>query len=108
MFDIYDLSVLVRVVRCNCNDYVLDVLADFGVEAVVSVLQLPVTIEIVEHEGCALSVNQGKPLFHKLVTLLQIHVHGQQQQHLLLFVVRQVTHRITHFVTLVSTKNGRV
>ena len=86
-----------------CNEYIVDIIADFRVEADVIVLQLPVTIEIVEHEGCALSVNQGDLLFHKLVTLLQIHVHSQQQQYLLLFVVRQIAHRMTHLVVQLNT-----
>ena len=55
-------------------------LADFGVEAYLVYLQLPVTVEVVEHEGGALCIDQRKAPFRQLVTLLQIHVHGQQQQ----------------------------
>ena len=58
------------------DEYVLNVLADFGVEADFVGLQLPSAVEIVEHQSSALGVDQRKALFHKLVTLLQIHVHG--------------------------------
>ena len=60
-----------------CDEYVLNMLTDFGVEADLVGLQLPSTVEIVEHQGGAQAVDKGNPLFQKLVTLLQTQVHGQ-------------------------------
>ena len=47
-------------------------LADFGVEADLVYLQLPCAVEVVEHEGGALCIDQRKAPFRQLVTLLQI------------------------------------
>ena len=58
------------------DEYVLNMLADFGVEADFVGLQLPSAVEIVEYQSSALGVDQGNSLFPKLITLLQIHVHG--------------------------------
>ena len=60
-----------------CDEYVLNMLTDFGVEADFVGLQLPSAVEIVEHEGRAQAVDQGNSPFQKLVTLLQTQVHGQ-------------------------------
>ena len=59
------------------DEYVFNMLADFGVEADAVRRKLPSLVEIVEHKGSAQAVDQGKAPFQKLVTLLQIHVHGQ-------------------------------
>ena len=58
-----------------CDEYVLNMLTDFGVEADVVGLELPSVVEIVEHLGGAQAVDQRNSLFHKLVTLLQIHIY---------------------------------
>ena len=60
-----------------CDEYVLNMLTDFGVEADFVGLQLPSAVEIVEHEGRAQAVDQGNSPFQELVALQQIHVHGQ-------------------------------
>ena len=60
-----------------CDEYVLNMLTDFGVEADLVDLQLRSGLEIAEYQSSALVVDQLKSLFQKLVTLLQIHVHGQ-------------------------------